>query len=84
MAKGLVAISSNTKGVKRVRNFRRYDKKTGITTVEQQDVFLFPRADDDRFLTEPVGFCVDNNGQPTGEIIIIQKLEDLPQNPTTE
>lgn len=84
MAKGLVAISSNSEGVRRVRNFRRYNRNTGITTVEQQDVFLFPRADDDRFLTEPVGFCVDNNGQPTGEIIIIQELDDLPQNTTTE
>ena len=78
MVKGLVAISSNTEGVRRVRNFRRYIKQTGVTVVEQNDVFLFPRTDDSRFLTEPVGFCVDDNGNPTGEIIVIQELEDLP------
>lgn len=81
MAKGLVVVSSNTEGVRRVRNFRRYDKKTGITTVEKDDVFLFPRADDNRFLTEPVGIVVDTETgkHDTGEIIIIQELDDLPK-----
>ena len=78
MAKGLIAVRTSTAGMRRVRNFRRYDRETGTTTIEERDIFLFPRMDDNRFLTEPVGVVVDKDGNETGEIIIIQELDDLP------
>ena len=79
MPKGLVIIKANTAEVHRWRDFRRYNRNTGVSTVDENIVYTYPRMDDDRFQTEPLAIGVDEQGNDNGELLTIQELPELPK-----